>query len=94
MGIKSKRIIFIVLQILGIAWNLLCLNNIIESKFYAASIIWVFGFLLIITHLVPKKCDEKSNYIEDLTKQEKSLAISSLILGIAWLITIVSCMVY
>ncbi len=94
MSIKVKRIMFIVLEIVGIVWNILCIKNFIPLRYYSASVVWIFGFLMIMMFLLPDKRDEKSKHISKLSSAERTLGIITLIFGAAWLITIIACMVY
>ena len=92
MSIKTKRMVFTMLEIAGIIWNFLCMQGTIQLKYYSSSVIWVFGFELILIFLGNK--GEKSSYITELSTAEKTLAGIDLVLGFAWIVTIIACMFY
>lgn len=86
MTIQLKRIGFIVLLVVGIleAWFLKEGSVIAVGTVFAVASI---HFLLNILGI--KVVAEKSNYIKDLKKEEKILAIITLMLILAWAVSVI-----
>ena len=91
MKIKTKRLIFSFLLCAGIVWNMICAVKMIPIHFYGLSGIAI-AMCMILWLVVPDAAKgEKSNYIKDLAISEKSLAWVTLLLIIAWFITMLIC---
>ncbi len=91
MRIKTKRLIFSFLLCAGIVWNIICAVKMIPIHYYGLSGISIAA-CLVLWLLVPDIAKgEKSNYIKDLSTNEKVLAWVTLLLIIAWFITMLIC---
>lgn len=89
MNRKAKRSIFIILEVVGIVWNFLCMKNIVPLKYYSASII---GFVLTIMFMTRR--GENSRRLNESPKSETATAGISFVLGFAWFLTIIACIIY
>lgn len=71
--------VFVILEMIGIIGNLLCVKNALPLKGYAASILWTFGFILIIMFI--DRRGKKLKYIGELTKGERAMTRATFIPG-------------
>lgn len=91
MRIKTKRFIFSFLLCAGIVWNIICAAKMIPIHFYGLSGIST-AVCMVVWLLIPDVTKgDKSNYIKDLSFSEKVLSWVTLLLILAWLITILIC---
>ena len=91
MKIKTKRLIFFFLLCAGIIWNIICAVKMVPIHYYGLSGISIAA-CMVLWLLVPDIAKgEKSNYIKDLSTNEKVLAWVTLLLIIAWFITMLIC---
>lgn len=99
MKIKTKRLLMLLLLLIGIVWNCLCIFNIIPLNLFIVSAVAIVGYSFIInfkpllfsgiTHT-----REKSTYIHDLTKGEKQISYAAICLALVWIVTLIACIVY
>lgn len=99
MKIKTKRILMLLLLVVGVIWNGLCMLKVLPLSLFTISVIAIcsYSFMIIfIPLLFPSiaQFKEKSLYIHDLTKLEKQLSNITVCFTFAWLVTLIGCIVY
>lgn len=89
MKIKTKRILFLLLLIAGIVWNILCAVSIVPLRFCGLSVFITAPCLLPWLFLLGSS--ERSKYLKELSVSEKRLAIETLLLIAVWFFTMLLC---
>ena len=99
MKISTKRILMPLFLAAGIAWDCLCMLNILPLSLFAVSAAAVGGyaFIIIFAPLLfagGTQATEKSAYAHGLTKREKQMSYATVCLAALWTATLVACIVY
>ena len=89
MKIKTKRILFLLLLIAGIVWNILCTVSIVSPRFCGLSVFIAAPCLVPWLFLLGNS--ERSKYFKELSVPEKRLAIETLLLIAVWFFTMLLC---
>jgi uncharacterized membrane protein len=96
MKIQTKRAVFIITLCVGVLWNILCLVGIlpVDKCMVTLPIIFMGTFLILLPYIYPSMSNslEKSKYIKELNKKEKTLAVITLALIFCWAVTLIMCL--
>lgn len=98
MKTKTKRTLLIVALALGVSWNILCLAGVFPLDKWPLSlaIVFIANLFILVPLMFPSvfRKNETSDQMAELEKKERILAGVTIVLLIAWAITMIACLVY
>jgi hypothetical protein len=96
MKIQTRRVIFIITLCAGVLWNIFCLLGVlsVDKYMWSLSVVGIGSIVMMLPYLYPTMSSrtEKSKYIKELGKKEKSLAVVTIALAVCWTVTFIMCL--